>query len=606
MGIYSKNLDFFKRKAPDFFDKLITDEFRHPQLQVLDELQGSIKLQLGDRCCFLHSVYDKEREMQNLFGQANDDEQTLIIFGLGMGYCVDYLVEHHVKYREVHIIEPFDNVFKVMLAQRDLSALLSLDHLSLHLIREPQEMYGLIWNQLQLNTTIKLLYHLSYRSIFTEFYDEVERLFANRTNIIMSTIATTDQSLYIWTSHQLKSVKEHGPQADILYNKYHEIPAIIVSAGPSLERHLDLLKEIGDRALIVAPGTGARILDQRGIKAHLAMAMDAWEPEADIFEGYQGTCPLVGSFRLHPRISQEFPNRILWFATSNDRLAQYYYHRFQNKSMAVIDDNPSVSICAIDYAFKLGCNPIILIGQDLCYYDHKVHAGEEAGSLASYNGAPHHMLDINGLPVITDNAFLSMRHSLELQNQKYGGRVQIINATEAGLGIPGIENLSFREAIARYINPQGCDVAKIIEEAQDVTTHDNAGEHDFVGFYDHLLDQIDFIERKNRDKWALLRKLDKLQKRQLKISRLNEQMIPINDINTELECNNFYKEVIMSGLSSIVQHRLVAVQCKFGPKEKSPEAFKIFETFLLDVTARYLTFIKNMVNEEIGVTTNPN
>ncbi len=606
MGTYSNNLDFLKRNAPGFFDKLMTDEFRHPQLQVADEAQGSIKLQFGDRCCFLHSVYNTEREMQHLFGQADDEKQTLIIFGLGMGYCMDYLVEHQVKYREVHIIEPFDNVFKAVLARRDLSALLSQDRLSLHLIREPQDMHGLIWNQLQLNTTIKLLYHLSYRSIFTEFYDEAERLFAARTNSIMSSIVTTDKSLYIWTSHQIKSLKEHGPQADILFNKFPGIPAIIVSAGPSLERQLDLLKEIGNRALIVAPGTGARILDQRGIKTHLAMAMDASELEADIFKGYQGTCPLVGSFRLHPRISQEFPNRILWFATSSDRLAQYYYHHYQNNGLAVIDDYPSVSMCAIDYAFKLGCNPIILIGQDLCYYDHKVHAGEEAGSLTSYNGAPHNMLDVNGLPVITDNSFLAMRHSLELQNQKYVGRLQIINATEAGLGIPGVENLSFREVISRYIDPQGGDVTKIIEEAQDATTPDHAGQHDVAGFYDHLLQQIAFIERKNRDKWILLRKLDKMQKRQLKMGRLNGQMTPINDINTELECNNFYQEVIMPGLASIVQHRLVAVQCKFGLKEQSPEAFKIFETFLQDVVARYLTFIKNMVNEEIRAITNPN
>ena len=436
MSAYSKNLDFFKQKAPDFFDKIITDEFHHPQLQVSNEVQGSIKLQLGGRCCFLHSVYDTEREMRNLFGQANNEEQTLIIFGLGKGYCVDYLLEHHVKYREVHIIEPFDNVFKAVLAQRDLSTLLSLDHLSFHLVREPQDMYGLIWNQLQLNTTIKLLYHLSYRSIFTEFHDEVERLFADRTNTIMTSISTIDKSLYIWTSNQIKSLKEHGQQADILYNIFHGIPAIIVSAGPSLENHIDSLKEIGNQALIIAPGTGARVLDQRGIKAHLAMATDAWEEEADIFKDYQGTCPLVGSFRLHPRVNQEFPNRILWFATSNDRLAQYYYHHFQNKSLTIINDYPSVSMCAIDYACKLGCDPIVLIGQDLCYYDHKVHADEEAGSLVSYNGAPHHMLDINGLPVITDNAFLTMRHSLELQNQTYGSRVQIINATEAGLGNP--------------------------------------------------------------------------------------------------------------------------------------------------------------------------
>jgi hypothetical protein len=598
MSTYSKNLDFLRQKAPDFFNKIITDEFHHPRLQVLAEVQGSIKLQLSDRCCFLHSAYNTEREMQNLFSQSNDEEQTLVIFGLGLGYCVDYLAKHHMKYREVHIIEPFDNVFKVLLARRDLSALLSLDHLSLHLIREPQEMSGLIWNQLQLNTTVKLLYHLSYRSIFTEFYDEAERLFADCTKTIMTSIATADKHLYIWTLHQLKSLKGHGLQADILFNKFKGIPAIIVSAGPSLERHLDLLKEIGNQALIIAPGTGARVLDRRGIKAHLAMATDTWDAEADIFKNYHGTCPLVGSFRLHPRIGQEFPNRILWFATSSDLLAQYYYHRFLNKDLTVIEDHASVSSCAIDYAFKLGCNPIILIGQDMCYYGHKLHADEEAGSLDRYNGMPHHMLDINGLPVMTDDVFLSMRTSLELQNKKYEGKVQIINATEGGLGIPGIENMSLREVIARYSNPQ-CDLAQIIVEAQDATAHNDASEQGIAGFYDHLLNQIDFIEQKNQGKWALLRKLGKLQKRQLKASRLNEQVTPINNINKELECNSLYQEVIMPGLALMVQQRLAAVQCKFGSKENSPEAFIIFETFLLDVVVRYVAFIKDTVNKEI-------
>lgn len=83
------------------------------------------------------------------------------------------------------------------------------------------------------------------------------------------------------------------------------------------------------------------------------------------------------------------------------------------------------------------------------------------------------------------------------------------------------------------------------------------------------------------------------------MSRLQEQIAPINDINAELECNNFYKEVIMSGLSSIVQQRLVAIQCKFGSKDESAETFKIFETFLVDIITRYLTFIKNTVHEEI-------
>ena len=101
MSMYVKNLDLLKQKAPTFYQRLINDEYRHPLLQVLDEDRGSLRLYLGERRCYLHSVYDTEREMQKLFGPADVDneEQTLVIFGLGMGHCLDYLAKHHLKYR---------------------------------------------------------------------------------------------------------------------------------------------------------------------------------------------------------------------------------------------------------------------------------------------------------------------------------------------------------------------------------------------------------------------------------------------------------------------------------------------------------------------------
>jgi hypothetical protein len=210
------------------------------------------------------------------------------------------------------------------------------------------------------------------------------------------------------------------------------------------------------------------------------------------------------------------------------------------------------------------------------------------------------MLDINGLSVITNNAFLAIRHELEYQNQIYQGKAQIINATEAGLGIPGIANWRFREALDRYIAPQSNDVSEMIAAALNWTASGGAGsEQRISGFHAHLLEQIAFIEGKNGDKSALLRKLDKLQKRQLKAGRLNEHMTMIKSINAELGNNGFYKEVILAGLDSVIQYHLLTIKNKFGLQEKSSEAFSAFETFLADTTTRYLTFFKDMVKGEI-------
>lgn len=175
MSMYLQNLDLLRLKAPTFYQRLIADEYHHHLLHVLDAGDGRAILQLGDRRCYLHRADDTESEMQQLFAPADaeNEEQTLVIFGLGMGHCLDYLARHRWKYRQVHVIEPFDNIFKFMLSRRELSALLNMHNVAIHVIREPKEISDLIWGQITSFANLKLLYHLSYCGIFTELYQEL-------------------------------------------------------------------------------------------------------------------------------------------------------------------------------------------------------------------------------------------------------------------------------------------------------------------------------------------------------------------------------------------------------------------------------------------------
>ena len=84
------------------------------------------------------------------------------------------------------------------------------------------------------------------------------------------------------------------------------------------------------------------------------MAIDALEAEVDIFNGYQGNAPLIGSFRLHPRLEAQFPNHILRIATATEYLSQYYYRNFQDEELAVLNDQPSVSIFAVGLCPAVG------------------------------------------------------------------------------------------------------------------------------------------------------------------------------------------------------------------------------------------------------------
>ena len=45
---------------------------------------------------------------------------------------------------------------------------------------------------------VKLLYHLSYRTSFSELYKEMGRLFADRYNLLKASVHTTEIFLYTW------------------------------------------------------------------------------------------------------------------------------------------------------------------------------------------------------------------------------------------------------------------------------------------------------------------------------------------------------------------------------------------------------------------------
>jgi hypothetical protein len=107
---------------------------------------------------------------------------------------------------------------------------------------------------------------------------------------------------------------------------------------------------------------------------------------------------------------------------------------------------PSVSNTCFDILFKMGCNPIILIGQDLSYTELEVEENRP-GSPDKEGMVLEN--DIHGKSVYTNAVFLSMRNWFEGYFEKARERVEIINATEGGLNIRFAENENLSEVIKR-------------------------------------------------------------------------------------------------------------------------------------------------------------
>jgi len=352
------------------------------------------------------------------------------------------------------------------------------------------------------------------------------------------------------------TIKNNYSSAEVLADKFRGIPAIVASAGPSLEKHFKLLEDIKDRAVIVAPGSTTRILNKRGINAHIAMSIDSNIIQAGFYKEYTLNSILVASYRLHPETYNNFPNVIFCAMLDTEYLTSYYYYWRKLKPF-IIGDHPSVAMAAVDMCFLMGCSPIILIGQDLSFHDNRNYADAKINSLSNYEiNTMIQDVDIYGNPIYTNYGYKAMQHDMEMLNNKYKSKVNIYNATEGGLNIHGINNVKFNDIYNEFISNRKHDVAERLNEIVincNVTNENGISnsktEIDYSAlFCEHLLDACSQTENLLNEKETVFIQLAKLIDRGVSTNRINNKMSFIKSYNKSLNDIPFYKQVVFPNI----------------------------------------------------------
>ena len=96
------------------------------------------------------------------------------------------------------------------------------------------------------------------------------------------------------------------------------LPAVIVAAGPSLDRNLPALRLLNGRAVLVAVDTAVRPLLAAGIEPHIVVSVDPSDINAQHLTGLPQTrFALVGEGSLHPTVFPEFTGRLFTFRVSD-------------------------------------------------------------------------------------------------------------------------------------------------------------------------------------------------------------------------------------------------------------------------------------------------
>jgi hypothetical protein len=276
----------------------------------------------------------------------------------------------------------------------------------------------------------------------------------------------------------LRNVPTAAASADVaaLTNAFRGVAAVVVAAGPSLDRNLVALRETAGRALIIAVDTAARPLLEAGIAPHLVAAVDPGEANArhladlDVPE----TTWLVAEASLDPSALAPFGSRLFTFTVADHH--PWPWLRAAGLTRGRLRAWGSVLTSAFDIAVRAGCDPVIFAGTDLAFtgdrpycrgttYEQdwaaRVAAGESLDGIwrSSIEASQIvHMPDIAGLPALSSAPLVAFRDWLVEQTRQDAAR-RFVNATGAGVLVGDrIEQTRLEDVLsASAVSPRGLE-----------------------------------------------------------------------------------------------------------------------------------------------------
>lgn len=419
----------------------------------------------------IHSSYDPIREAVRFVNTCNIDGFTnFMVFGLGLGYHIQELIKKVPRTSRIIIFEKEIEVLYFCLANTDFTQVLShpgvsfqvgIDTSSMEKVLKP-DLTRIVLKGCSI-IKIKSLMNLEI-DYYSKLLQKIESII-NETHIDWKSQVALSKNFYqnifdnwknILNSHGIKSIKD----------KFLGTPVIIVSAGPSLDKNISFLKNSNKRSLVIAVATALKPLIQNGIHVDFVVAVDSGESTIQFFniENIPKNIWLIFDPCVPSSVLEKFPNRRIKIDSG---VCLSHWISSKQGDNKILGKTSSVAHTAFLFSSYLGCSPIILVGQDLSFNQYRLHCSDthydqirkdKIDSMMTlkqleqeryYEMVPSFKFarDIFRKTSIT-TLVLNLYKETFAEHVKKGGF--ILNATEGGIAIPGVMNITLLEALNQY------------------------------------------------------------------------------------------------------------------------------------------------------------
>ena len=299
-----------------------------------------------------------------------------------------------------------------------------------------------------------------YEDVFSQEYIQTNKIITDAFSNLIASHGNCAIDSLMGLSHHVKNLPRmiKGPKYSQLNSKITTDTAIVVSTGPSLSKQLPLLKKIQDHVTIVCVDASFPILERHGIKPDFVTVLERIPETAAFFENNDPSFQEGVNFLFVSIVHEKIINAIKKGKIILAMRPHAYTKFFKLNDFGYVGTGMSAANLAHELCYFIAAKSIILIGQDLAFgEDNTSHAeGHVYGENEErVEGHEHYVEKYGGGGNIrTTYYWILFRNYFErmISKAKDLGITPTINATEGGARIPGSIEMSFEDAINKYVN----------------------------------------------------------------------------------------------------------------------------------------------------------
>ena len=436
---------------------------------------------------YLHNRQNPLGEAKEIFSMAANSPVAIhLVYGLGLGYL--FQVASANSAGTVILYEPDLNILRIVFSLVDFSNDILKNNVFISDSLEKTGEY--IYQKSNTKNTPLMLTTPAYRDMNTQKFNEMVETLQRMVGRYNLDLKYTQQKFFLIARTIIQNIPNliKEPPLSSIKDFYKGQTAVVVSAGPTLDRNIETIKKYRNNIVLIVVGTAMKTLVKHGITPDFLCIIETYDSSKQI----EGLDLSEVNFVTEPFSNinlRKFKFKQIYSHISDNMPVNSFWSKIINENTEEYLSKGTVSYTALNVARILGCSRIVMVGQDLAYIEGQCYSKDSAykdlecrfnkennrweitakdfdsfaDSLSNYperekrleaartrlknlNNSLYYVKSIKGEQIPTESVYAAFIKPLSEFAQRFNDR-EFINTSLEGAQIDGYKNMPLEEAL---------------------------------------------------------------------------------------------------------------------------------------------------------------